>query len=69
MRSHLIVNFIVEPFHCRVFDRSVHPLDLAVSSWVVGLGQSMHDAVGFANHIKAHRPVFGAAKPKKGSMI
>jgi hypothetical protein len=51
----MIVRFKVEQFHCRVFDRSVHPLDLAVSPWVVGLGQSVLYAVGFTNHVEARR--------------
>ena len=55
MRSRLIVSFIVEPLNDRVFDRSLHPLDLAVSLWVNGLGQSVLDAGSFANHVEAHR--------------
>ena len=42
---------------CRgVLDGAVHPLDLAVRPGVVGLGQTVLDPIGFADHVEAHRP-------------
>ena len=35
---------------------AVHPLDLAIGPWVVGLGQLVLDAVGLTDHVEAHRP-------------
>lgn len=49
VRSQLIVCFVVEPFHRRVLDRSVHSLDLTVGPRMVGLGQLVLDPVGFAD--------------------
>ncbi len=56
MCSQLNVGFVVEPFHSRVLDRPVHPLDLAVSPRMVGLGQAVLDPVGPTDHVKAHWP-------------
>jgi len=54
----------MEPFHRRVLDRPVHPLDLAIGPWVVGLSQPMLDPVGLAGHVEAHRPgIDGVAVP------
>ena len=68
--SQLVVAVVVEPFHGRLLDRAVHPLDLAATQEndppdrflifmaprVVGLGQPVLDPVGFADHVQAHGP-------------
>ena len=54
--SQLFVVFVVEPFHGRFFDRSVHPFHLAICPRMVGLGQSVLDAVRLADHVEAHWP-------------
>ncbi len=47
---------VMEPFDRRVLDGAVHPLDLAVGPWVVGLGQPVLNAVRLADYVEAHRP-------------
>ena len=48
----------------RIFDRSVHPLDLTIGPWMVGLGQAVLDTVGLADDVEAHWPgVDGVAVP------
>lgn len=47
---------VVEPFDRRHLDGAVHPFDLAVGPWVVGLSQPVHYAVGLADHVEAHQP-------------
>lgn len=65
MCAQLVMAVVVEPFHSRVLDRAIHPLDLAVGPRVVGLGQSVLDAVGLADHVEAHRPgIDGVAVPR-----
>ena len=54
MRSQLIMAVVVEAFDGGFFDRSVHPLDLAVGPEMVGLREPMLNAVGFADHVEAH---------------
>ena len=49
MLAKLIVAFIVIAFDCRVLDRSVHPLDLAVCPGVIDFGQPVFDFVFIAN--------------------
>jgi hypothetical protein len=44
--SELVVGFVIEAFDRRIFDRSVHAFDLAVSPRMLGLGEAMID-VGF----------------------
>ncbi len=56
MGSELIVAVVMEPFDRRVLDGAVHPFDLAVGPWMVGLGQPVLDAVGLADHVEAHWP-------------
>ncbi len=41
----IFMSFVVVPFDRRVFDRTVHPLDLAVRSRVIGLRQPVLDIV------------------------
>ncbi len=53
MHAQLIVAVVVEPLDGCFLDRAVHPLDLAVGPWVVGLGQPVLDAVGLADHVEA----------------
>ena len=65
MGSELIVAVVMKPFDRRVLDGAVHPFDLAVGPWMVGLGQSMLDAVGLADHVEAHWPgVDGVPVPR-----
>ena len=52
----LVVAVVVEPFHSRVLDRSVHPFDLTVGPRMIGLGQPVLDPVGLADHVESHRP-------------
>lgn len=56
MSTQLIVVFVVEPFHGRFLDRPVHPLHLAIGPRMVGLGESVLDAVRLADHVEAHWP-------------
>lgn len=56
MRSQLSVGFIMEPFDCRVLDRAVHSLNLAVGPRMVWFGQPVFDPVGLADHVEAHWP-------------
>jgi len=55
--SELVVAVIVIAVDGRLFDRAVHPLDLPIGPWVIGLGQAMLDAVGSADLIEAVDPV------------
>ena len=52
----LIVGAVVEAFDGGVFDRLVHPLDLAVGPWTIGFCQPVFDPIGFADHVEAHLP-------------
>ena len=45
MASKLIVAVVVVPFHRRVFDSPVHPLDLAIGPWMVWFGQPIFDDI------------------------
>lgn len=55
---------VMEPFDRRVLDGAVHPFDLAVGPWMVGLGQPVLNAVGLADHVEAHWPgVVGVSVP------
>lgn len=56
MGSEVIAAGVKEPRDRRVLDGAVNPFDLAVSPWVVGLGQPVLDGVGLADHVKAHWP-------------
>ena len=42
-----------------LFDRAVHPLDLALGPRVIGVRQPMLDPIGVADHVKAHRSGIG----------
>src|SRR5437763_16946594 len=55
--SELVVAVIVIAVDGRLFDRAVHPLDLPIGPWVLGLGQALLDAVGSADLIEAVDPV------------
>src|SRR5437763_10002054 len=55
--SELVVAVIVIAVDGRLFDRAVHPLDLPIGPWVMGLGQAMLDAVGSADLIEWVDPV------------
>ena len=55
----------MEPRHGRVFDRSVHHLDLTVGPRMIGLDQAVLDPVGLADHVEAQRPgIDGVAVPE-----
>ena len=56
MRAQLIMAVVVASFHCRLLDRSVHPLDLAIGPRMVWLGQAVFDPICFADHVEAHLP-------------
>ena len=58
-RLKLLATIVTEAFDGRVLDCSVHALDLTVGPRMVGLGQSMLDPVGLADHVKAHLPGIG----------
>src|SRR5206468_8699574 len=55
--SELVVAVIVIAVDGRLFDRTVHPLDLPIGPWVMGLGQAMLDTVGSADLVEAVDPV------------
>ena len=69
MCSELVVAVVMEAFDVRrgndppdrflfrftLLDRAVHPLDLAIGPWMVGLGQPVLDPVCIADHVEAHR--------------
>lgn len=40
--------------HSAILDGAVHPFDLTVGPWMVGLGQPVFDPVGFADHVATH---------------
>lgn len=50
----LIVIFIVETLHSRFLDRAIHPLDLSIRPWMVGLYQPMLNAMRLTDHVEAH---------------
>ena len=56
MRAQLIMAVVMVSFHCRLLDRSVHPLDLAIGPRMVWLGQPVFDPICFADHVEAHLP-------------
>jgi len=56
MGVQLIMLVIVIPLDCCVLDRAVHPLNLAIGPWMVGLGQPVLNPVGIADHVEPHRP-------------
>ncbi len=42
--------------HCRLLDRAVHPLDLAIGPRVVWLGPPVLNPIYLADHIEPHLP-------------
>ena len=57
--------FVMEALDRGLFDRAVHPFDLAISPWMVGFGQPVLNPVCLADHIEAHRPgVDGVPVPR-----
>ena len=62
MISELIVVVVMEAFDRRLLDRTVHPLDLSVGPWMLGLRQSVFDAVGLAGSIE-RMPVPHGCRP------
>ena len=54
MASKLIVAFVVVSLDRRVFDRAVHPFNLAVVPGMIWLGQPMFDVIGLADQVKSH---------------
>src|SRR5438045_9447691 len=57
--SELVVAVIVIAVDGRLFDRTVHPLDLPIGPWMMGLGQAMLDTVGSADLILSGGPGIG----------
>jgi hypothetical protein len=56
---------VVEAFDGRLFNRAVHPFDLAIGPRMVWLRQAVFNPIGFANHVKAHCPrIDGIAVPQ-----
>ena len=56
---------VMEAFDGRVFDRAVHPFDLAIRPRVVWLREAVLDTVGLADHVEAHGPgIDGVAIPR-----
>jgi len=56
MRAELIVVVVVIALHCRVFDRTVHPLVVTSRPRMIGFGQAVIDSARFADQIEAHWP-------------
>ncbi len=56
MRAQQIMAVIMVALYGGLFDRAVHPLNLAVGPWMVGFRQAMFDPVGLTDHVKAHWP-------------
>ena len=56
MSSKLVMSSVVEAFDSRILDGAVHPLDLAIGSWVLRLGQAMIDVVAGARHFEGRSP-------------
>ncbi len=54
MRAQLIMAIVMVTLDGGLFDRAVHPFDLAVGPWVVGFRQPMLDPIGVADHVEAH---------------
>jgi len=54
VRSQLIMAFVVVALNGSLFDRAVHPLNLAIGPRMVGFRQPMLDPIGVANHVEAH---------------
>lgn len=52
--AELLVAFIVIPFDRGILDGAVHPLNLAIGPWMVGLGQATFDPIRFTNQVVAH---------------
>ena len=57
MLFELAMSFIVIALDGGLFERSVHPFDLAVGPWMVGLGETMLDLVLAAHAIEHVHPV------------
>ena len=56
MRAQLIMAVMMVALYGGLFDRAVHPLNLAVGPWMVGFRQTMLDPVGLTDHVEAHWP-------------
>ena len=48
MAAQLVVAVVVIPLHGCFLDGSVHPFDLAVGPWMIGLCQAVLDAIALA---------------------
>ena len=53
MGPQLVMAVVVEAFDGRLFNRTVHPFDLAVGPRMVRLRQAVFNPIGLANHVKA----------------
>lgn len=55
----------MEPFEGCVFDRSVHPPDLAIDPQMIWPAQAMHDPVCIGDRVKANRLRSGCLAPQR----
>lgn len=51
-----MVAVVMVSLHCRLLDRSVHSLDLAIGPRMVWLGQAVLDPIRLADDVEAHLP-------------
>ncbi len=72
MGLQLVMGLVVEALHGRLFERAVHPLDLAVGPRMVWLGEPVLDVMGAADLIEAvdavHRAGAGAVLGQLGEL-
>src|SRR6476646_11784390 len=61
------MSFIVIALDGGLLERSVHPFDLAVGPWMVGLGETMLDLVLAADTIEHVHPVAGSRASARSS--
>jgi hypothetical protein len=54
--AQLIMAVVMVSLHRRVFNPSVHPLDLTIGPWMVWICQAVLDPICVADHVEAHRP-------------
>lgn len=52
MALELMMVVVMEALDSCVFDRAVHPFDLAIGPWMFDLRQPMLDAVLFTSHVE-----------------
>lgn len=52
MLHKLVMSLVVVTLHRGIFERTIHPFNLAIRPWMVWLGQPMLDAVFTADAVK-----------------